>query len=122
MNESKFNLFGSDGLQYCWRRKGQALDPCYTNKQVKHRWEGHGVGCITVYGVGRLCQVDGHINSTKYISILQEGYFGTLEDLHTNRTPFSNLTMIQSIHTKPPKSGLKEITSPPLIGQPLALI
>ena len=52
-DESKFNLFGSDGLQYCWRRRGQALDPCYTKKEVKH---GGGKlmvwGCVTAYGVG----------------------------------------------------------------------
>ena len=85
-DESKFNLFGSDGLQYCWRRKGQALDPCYTNKQVKHRGGKVMVwGCITAHGVGWLCQVDGYMNSTKYMSILQEGYLRTLEDLHTNQ-------------------------------------
>ena len=73
--ESKSNLFGSDGLQYCWRKGGQALDPCYTEKQVKH---GGGKvmvwGCVTAHGVSQLCQVDGQMNSVKYISILQEGY------------------------------------------------
>jgi hypothetical protein len=88
-DESRFNLFGSDGLQYCWRKEGQALDPRYTEKKVKH---GGGKvmvwGCITAHGVGRLCRVDGQMNSEKYTSILQEGYLGTLEDLHANRHNF----------------------------------
>jgi hypothetical protein len=85
-DESKFNLFGSDGPQYCWRRGGEALDPCYTRKQIKH---GGGKvmvwGCVTAHGVGRLCQIDGKVDSKKYISILQEAYLRTLEDLHTNQ-------------------------------------
>ena len=88
-DESKFNLFGSDGLQYCWRRGGQALDPRYTKKEVKH---GGGKlmvwGCVTPYGVGRLYRINGRMDSTKYISILQEAYLGTLEDLHTSRKNF----------------------------------
>ena len=85
-DKSKFNLFGSDGLQYCWRRRGEALDPRYTKKKVKH---GGGKvmvwGCITAYGVGWLYRIDGKMDSKKYISILQDAYLGTLEDLHTNR-------------------------------------
>lgn len=88
-DESKFNLFGSDGLQYCWRKKGQALDPRYTKKQVKH---GGGKvmvwGCVTADGVGQLCRIDGRMDSNKYISILQEAYLGTLENLHAKRQNF----------------------------------
>ena len=35
-DESKFNLFGSDGREWCWRRQGQALDDRYMQKKVKH--------------------------------------------------------------------------------------
>ena len=88
-DESKFNLFGSDGLQYCWRKGGKAFDPRYTQKQVKH---GGGKvmvwGCISPYGVGRLYKIDGTMDSKKYISILQEAYLGTLDDLHTNHQSF----------------------------------
>jgi hypothetical protein len=109
-DESKFNLFGSDGLQYCWRKKGQALDPRYTKKQVKH---GGGKvmvwGCITPYGVGRLCRIDGLMNSTKYISILQEGYLGTLQDLQAGQQDFILQGDNDPKHTsKATKAWLKE--------------
>jgi hypothetical protein len=101
-DESKFNLFGSDGLQYCWRRRGEGLDPCYTKKKVKH---GGGKvmvwGCVTADGVGRLYRIDGKMDSKEYISILQEAYLGTLEDLHTNQQSF----ILQADHH--PKHTLK---------------
>ena len=28
--------FKSDGCQYCWMKPGQALDPCFTKKTIKH--------------------------------------------------------------------------------------
>ena len=85
-DESKFNLFGSDGLHCCWRREGEGLSPCYAKKKVKHGGKKVMVwGFVTAYGVGWLYQIDGKIDSKKYISILQEAYLRTLEDLHTNR-------------------------------------
>jgi len=115
-DESKFNLFGSDGLQYCWRKGGQALDPFYTEKQVKH---GGGKvmvwGCITASGVGRLCQVDGQMNSAKYISILQEGYLGTLEDLHASQHDFTLQSDNDPKHTsKATQAWLRENHIPTL--------
>lgn len=35
-DESKFNVFGSDGRKYCWREKGHNLDPRCTEKRIKH--------------------------------------------------------------------------------------
>jgi transposase len=35
-DESKFMLFKSDGRQYCWIKPGQALDPRFTKKTIKH--------------------------------------------------------------------------------------
>ena len=88
-DESKFNLFGSGGLQYCWRKGGEALDPRYTKKQVKH---GGGKvmvwGCVTPQGVGQLYLIDGNMDSKKYVSILEDAYLGTLSNLHANRKDF----------------------------------
>jgi transposase InsO family protein len=115
-DESKFNLFGSDGLQYCWRKGGQALDPRYTQKQVKH---GGGKvmvwGCISPHGVGRLCRIDGRMDSSQYISILQEGYLGTLKDLHTNHQGFIFQSDNDSKHkSRATQSWLRETGIPTL--------
>jgi hypothetical protein len=52
-DESKFNLFGSDGCDWCWRRPGEEFDACYTKKKVKHGGGRIMVwGCITATGLG----------------------------------------------------------------------
>jgi hypothetical protein len=81
-DESKFLLFGSDGIQYCQRGPNeefsrQNVDPC-----VKH-----GGGKIMVWGgihstgFGRLVRIDGIMTGKMYCDILQEGVLGSLSDL-----------------------------------------
>ena len=54
-DESKFNLFGSDGREWCWRKPREGLDPRYTKKNVTHGGRHIMVwGCITCHSVGRL--------------------------------------------------------------------
>jgi hypothetical protein len=81
-DESKFNLFGSDGRDWCWRRPGEEFDACYTKKKVKH---GGGCimvwGCITATGLGRLCRIDGNMDMKLYCEILGDEFLGTLSDL-----------------------------------------
>ena len=49
------------------------------------------------------------MDSVKYISILQEGYLGTLEDLHTNRQKFTLQADNDPKHTsKATQTWLKE--------------
>lgn len=85
-DESKFNIFGSDGVQYCWGRTGEALDLRNTIKSVKH---GRGSvmlwGCITWHGFGRLHRVHGQMNAIQYTEILSESLLGTLTDHRLNR-------------------------------------
>jgi len=90
-DESKFNLFGSDGVQWCWRKPGQALDPRYTKKEVKHGGGNLMVwGCITSSGVGRLYRIDGMLNAVQYVKILDNSLLGTLGDrnMATNQIIF----------------------------------
>ena len=80
-DESKFNLFGSDGREWCWRRVGEAFRDCNTQKTVKHGGGSVMVwGCITPYGVGRLHRIDGIMDAGKYITILNDNLLGTLRD------------------------------------------
>lgn len=51
-DESKFNLFGSDGRQWCWRRPGHEYDDVHVQKKVKHGGGNIMVwGCVTSRGV-----------------------------------------------------------------------
>jgi hypothetical protein len=91
-DESKFNLFSSDGLQYCWRKRGEALDSYYTNRQVKEEEHGGGevmvLGCVLIDGVGQLYKIDGNMDTKKYIFILKEACLGALGNLHANPQGF----------------------------------
>lgn len=55
--------------------------------------------CVTIHGVGRLCKIDGNMNSKKYISILQEAYLGTVKDLQANPHGFTLQADNDSKHT-----------------------
>jgi hypothetical protein len=86
-DESKFNLFGSDGKQYCRRRAGEELEPRNIKKTVKH---GEGSlmvwGCLTEFGPGRLYRVEGRMNAVQYCEILEESLLGTCADHSIDRT------------------------------------
>ena len=72
-DESKFNLFGSDGRVYIRRRVGEDyLQECV---QSAVKFVGGSVmvwGCITSDGVGPLTTVDGRINAKHYIDLLEQ--------------------------------------------------
>ena len=85
-DESKFNIFGSDGREWCWRRSGEELDPRYTKKMVKHGGGSIMVwGCITATGPGRICRIEGTMDATLYTQILDDELLGTLGDLEIKK-------------------------------------
>jgi hypothetical protein len=85
-DESKFNLFGSDGRQWCWREPGQANDARYTKKKLKHGGGNLMVwGCITHHGVGHLHRIDGIMDRFMYVDILSESLLGTLDNHNLDR-------------------------------------
>jgi DDE superfamily endonuclease/Transposase len=71
-DESKFNLFGSDGRQYCWRKPGEALKDQYVRPTVKHGGGSLMIwGCMTWKGVGNITSIEGIMNSEMYRDILK---------------------------------------------------
>lgn len=81
-DESKYNIFGSDGRLRVWRRPGEALNPKNTKKTVKHGGGGLMVwGCIAASGVGNLEFVDGVMDQYKYIDILKRNLQSSAEKL-----------------------------------------
>ena len=66
-NESKFNLFGSDGKVMVWRLTKEELEPRCTVPTVKHG--GGNVkcwGCFSSSGVGNLVFIDGNMTGELY--------------------------------------------------------
>ena len=66
-DESKLNLFGSDGRIYCWKSSKEPLRPHHVKPTVKHGGGSIMVwGCMTPEGVGYLCRIDGGLNAELY--------------------------------------------------------
>ncbi|CAB4401305.1 unnamed protein product [Rhizophagus irregularis] len=79
-DESKFNVFGSDGREYCWKKKGKPLKDQHVKGTIK--FGGGGVfvwRCFTAQGIGYLCQIDGGMDAELYCKILEEDFLMTLD-------------------------------------------
>lgn len=80
-DESKFNMFNSDGIQYVRRPKGKRLDPKYTKPTVKHGGGSVMVwGCFSGYGMGPLHRIDGIMDRFVYRDILKNVMLPYVED------------------------------------------
>ncbi|KAH8270914.1 hypothetical protein KR026_004632 [Drosophila bipectinata] len=81
-DESKFNLFGSDGRKYVWRRANTELDPKNLKPTVKHGG-GHVMvwACMAASGVGNLVFIDGIMDAKMYLNILKENLPQSAEKL-----------------------------------------
>ncbi len=72
-DETKINVFGTDGFKTVWRRKGEEYKEKCMVPTVKHgggsvlMWD-----CMSAAGVGELHFIDGIMNSQMYCSILKE--------------------------------------------------
>lgn len=71
-DESKFNVFQSDGKVNVWRRKGERLNPKNIKGTVKHGGGSVLVwGCMSATGVGSLVFIEGIMDHKVYIDILK---------------------------------------------------
>ncbi len=99
-NETKINVFGTDGFKTVWRRKGEEHKEKCMVPTVKHG--GGSVlmwGCMSAAGVGELHFIDGIMNSQMYCSILKEKMLHHSVPLVV--VHFSNMTMILNTHLRP---------------------
>ena len=72
-DESKFNLFGSDGKVMVWRSTKEELEPRCTVPTVKHgRGNVKCWGCFSSSGVGNLVFIDGNMTGELYRDILRK--------------------------------------------------
>ncbi|KAG8917394.1 hypothetical protein FRC01_002479 [Tulasnella sp. 417] len=80
-DETKFNRFGSDGLQWAWKKKGEKLNDRLVKPTLKF---GGGSmmmwGCMTWEGVGNACKIDGIMDAELYVAILDDDLLETLKD------------------------------------------
>lgn len=78
-DETKVNLFGSDGKSYAWKMPGEAAKDHYIRATVKH---GGGClmvrSCITWYGPGWVVDVGHSMDRFVYLSVLQDDLLRTI--------------------------------------------
>lgn len=71
-DESKFNVFGSDGMRYVRRPPNKRLQARYCTKTVKHGGGSVMVwGCFSAAGVGPLHRINGIMDQYMYKDILE---------------------------------------------------
>ncbi len=79
-DETKVNLFDSDGVQYLWWRPGQ-----------EYQENGAMVwGCMTTAGTGELRFIEGNMDSNMYCDILKQKMMPSLQKLFSNITTTPN--------------------------------
>ena len=78
-DKSKFNLFGSDGRQYCWRRSGERLLDRHIQPTIKF-WRGSIMvwRCMTWKGIGNLRLIEGKMDKYIYREVLEMELMNTI--------------------------------------------
>ncbi|KAG1444520.1 hypothetical protein G6F46_012264 [Rhizopus delemar] len=93
-DETKINIWCSDGCKYYWKRKCDRLHPQHIDVTVKHGGGGLMLwGCITSEGPGYAYQIyDGTMNSEVYQEILDTSLKDTMEyyDLNWETSVFQH--------------------------------
>jgi transposase len=85
-DESKINRLGSDGRKWVWKSPGEGLTSRTITPTVKHGGGNVMVwGCMTAYGVGYLCRIDGGLDSELYCNILREELINSIEYYRMDR-------------------------------------
>jgi transposase len=81
-DETKINRFGSDGLQYVWKKPGQPLSDREITPTLKFGGGNIMVwGCMGWEGVGILSEVEGRMDAKQYVDILKGGLDRSIEKL-----------------------------------------
>ncbi len=86
-DESKVNLFDSDGVQHVWRRPGEDYQENCALPTVKHGGGSIMVwGCMSAAGTGELWFIEGNMDSNMYCDILKQKMMPSLQKLFSNIT------------------------------------
>lgn len=81
-DESKFNIFGSDGNSYVWRKTNTELKKENLKATVKHGGGSVMVwACMSAAGVGNLEFIEETMDKMKYLNILKNNLLQSAENL-----------------------------------------
>lgn len=81
-DESKFNIFGSDGMGYVWRQPNTELQNKHLKPTVKHGGGSVMVwACMAASGVGNLVFIEGTMDKHMYLQVLKDNLLQSAEKL-----------------------------------------
>lgn len=81
-DESKFNIYRSNGRILVWRKPNTELEPKHLQGTAKHGGGGVMVwGCMAASGVGELEFIEGNMDKIKYLDILKNNLKKSAESL-----------------------------------------
>ncbi len=81
-DETKINLFGSDGVNRLWRQPGEEYKDKFVLLTVKHGGGSVMVGgCMSAAGTGKPQFVEGTMNANKYCDIMKQSMIPSLRRL-----------------------------------------
>ncbi len=84
-DETKINLFGSDGVKRVWRQPGEEHKDKSVLPTVKHGGGSVMVwGCMSAAGTGELQFIEGTMNASMYCDILKKSMIPSLHFQHDN--------------------------------------
>lgn len=82
-DESKYNIFGSDGRAKVWRKANTAMNPKNLIPTVKHGGGNVMVwGAVAASGVGNLVFVEGNMDRYQYKYILEQNLGASVNNLN----------------------------------------
>lgn len=87
-DESKFNLFGNDGIQFVRRRPGEAYDKKCVLQAPKHPASVMVWGCFSGDDLGKLEFLEGKVNADKYIEVLDKCLLPSVESIFAENEDF----------------------------------
>lgn len=86
-DESKYNVFSSDGKIKVWRKRNAEFERKNLKTTIKHGGGSVMVwGCCGANGVGNLVFVEGNMDAKQYIEILKENLHASAEKLGIRQT------------------------------------
>ena len=79
-DETKINIWGSDGIRYYWTRPGDPYKPHHLDLTVKHSGGSLMIwGCMSYYGIGKANHIQQMMNADVYCNILNTSFRNSLK-------------------------------------------
>lgn len=81
-DETKINRYSTDGRKWLWKKEGESLQTKDFIQTVKHGGGNIKLwGCLTAYGVGPICKIEGNMDAKMYLNILKTHLLKAVENM-----------------------------------------